>query len=155
MFNSVSDMLGCFQHLPGFPRRRNLWVNIKMVNRQGWKYGLGYHLQVDDDLSKRSANVSTVFPSICHEEVGPDAMILVFFSFLFFFILVFWMLSYKPTFSLSSFTFIKRLFSSSSLAAIRVVSSTYLRLLGFLLQSWFQLVLHPASHFTWCTLQIS
>ena len=42
------------------------------------------------------------------------------------------MLSFKPTFSLSSFTFIKRLFSSSSLSAIRVVSSTYLRLLIFL-----------------------
>ena len=39
------------------------------------------------------------------------------------------MLSFKPTFSLSSFTFIKRLFSSSSLSAIRVVSSAYLRLL--------------------------
>ena len=46
--------------------------------------------------------------------------------------LVFWMLSFKPTFSLSSFTFIKRLFSSSSLSAIRVVSSAYLRLLIFL-----------------------
>ena len=31
------------------------------------------------------------------------------------------MLSFKPTFSLSSFTFIKRVFSSSSLSAIRVV----------------------------------
>ena len=51
----------------------------------------------------------------------PDAMIFVF-----------WMLSFKPTFSLSSFTFIKRLFSSS-LFAIRVVSSTYLKLLMFLL----------------------
>ena len=39
----------------------------------------------------------------------------------------------KPTFSLSSFTFIKRLFSSSSLSARRVVSSAYLRLLIFLL----------------------
>ena len=47
-------------------------------------------------------------------------------------ILVFWRLSFKPTFSLSSFTFIKRLFSSSSLSAIRVVSSAYLRLLIFL-----------------------
>ena len=37
------------------------------------------------------------------------------------------------SFSLSSFTFIKRLFSSSSLSAIRVVSSAYLRLLIFLL----------------------
>ena len=43
--------------------------------------------------------VSTVSPSICHEVIGPDVMILVF-----------WMLSFMPTFSLSSFTFIKRLF---------------------------------------------
>ena len=47
-------------------------------------------------------------------------------------ILVDWMLSFKPSFSLSFFTFIKRLFSSSSLSAIRVVSSAYLRLLIFL-----------------------
>ena len=40
----------------------------------------------------------------------------------------------KPTFSLSTFTFMKRLFSSSSLSAIRVVSSAYLRLLIFLLE---------------------
>ena len=53
--------------------------------------------------------------------MGPDAMIFDF-----------WMLSFKPTFSLSSFTFIMRLFSSS-LSAIRVVSSAYLRLLIFLL----------------------
>ena len=70
----------------------------------------------------KSATVSTVSPCICHEVMGPDATILVF-----------WMLSFKPTFSLSSFTFIKRLFkSSSSLSAIRVVSSAYLRLLTFL-----------------------
>ena len=47
----------------------------------------------------KSVTVSIVSPSICHEVMGLDAMILVF-----------WMLSYKPTFSLSSFTFIKRLF---------------------------------------------
>ena len=34
----------------------------------------------------KSATVSTVFPSICHEVMGPDAMILAF-----------WMLSFKPT----------------------------------------------------------
>ena len=44
----------------------------------------------------------------------------------------FLMLSFKPTFSLTSFTFIKKLFSSSSLSAIRVVSSSYLLLLTFL-----------------------
>ena len=43
-----------------------------------------------------------------------------------------WMLSFMPAFSLFSFTFIKRLFSSSLLSAIRVVSSAYLRLLIFL-----------------------
>ena len=47
-------------------------------------------------------------------------------------ILVFWMLGFKPTFSLSSFTFIKRLFSYSSLSAIKVVPSAYPRLLVFL-----------------------
>ena len=46
--------------------------------------------------------------------------------------LAFWMLSFKPAFSLSSFTFIKRLFNSSSRCAVRVVSSEYLRLLVFL-----------------------
>ena len=40
-----------------------------------------------------------------------------------------WVLS---PFSLSSFTFIKRLFSSSSLSAIRVVSPAHLRILLFL-----------------------
>ena len=42
--------------------------------------------------------------------------------------LAFWKLNFKPTFSLSSFTF----FSSSSLSAIWMVSFTYLRLLIFL-----------------------
>ena len=45
----------------------------------------------------------------------------------------FWMLSFKIVFSFSSFIFTKRLFSSSSLSATRVVSSAYLRLLIFLL----------------------
>ena len=49
-------------------------------------------------------------------------------------ILVFWMLRFKPTVSLSSFTFIKRLFSSSVFSAIRVVSSVYLWLLILLLE---------------------
>ena len=61
------------------------------------------------------------FPIFCHEVMVPDTMNFVF-----------WMLSFKPAFSLSSFTLIKRLFSSSLLSAIRVVSSAYLRLLIFL-----------------------
>ena len=43
--------------------------------------------------------VSIVSPSICHEVMGPDNMILVF-----------WMLVLSQLFPLSSFTFIKRLF---------------------------------------------
>ena len=65
---------------------------------------------------RKSDTVYTVSPSISHEVMGPDAMIFIFS-----------MLSFKPAFSLSPFTFIKRLFSSSSLSAIRVVSSAYLR----------------------------
>ena len=42
------------------------------------------------------------------------------------------MLSFKPTFSHSSFTFIKRLFSSYSLSAVRLMSSACLKLLIFL-----------------------
>ena len=38
----------------------------------------------------------------------------------------FWIVSFKPAFSLSSFTFIQRLFTSSSLSAVRVVSTAYL-----------------------------
>ena len=67
-----------------------------------------------------SVMVSIISPSICHEVMELDAMILVFL-----------MLSFKPAFSLSSF--IKRLFTPSSLSAIRVVSSAYLWLLIFLL----------------------
>ena len=61
------------------------------------------------------------FPSIFYKVMGLDAMIFVF-----------WMLSFKPAFPLSSFIFINRLLGSSSLAAIRVVSAAYLRLLLFL-----------------------
>ena len=56
----------------------------------------------------KSITVSTVPPSICHEVMGPDAKILVF-----------WMLSFKPMFSL--FSFIKMLFSFSSLSAIKMM----------------------------------
>ena len=44
-------------------------------------------------------------------------------------ILVLWKLSFKPDFSLSSFTFIKRIFTFFLLSAIRVVLSAYLSLL--------------------------
>ena len=72
---------------------------------------------------KSNVTISIVSSSICHEVACHGCHG----------ILIFWMLSFKPVFSLSSFTFIKRLFSSSSPSSIRVVPSTYLWLLIFLL----------------------
>ena len=92
----------------------------------------------------KSITVSIISPFICHEVVGLDTMIVVF-----------WMKSFKPAFSLSSFTYIKKLFSSPSLSAIRVVSFAYLRLLIFLPAILVQLVLHPVQHFAWCTFHVS
>ena len=91
----------------------------------------------------KSVTVSIVSPSICHELMGPDAMILVF-----------WLLSFEPTFSLSSFTF-ERLVSSYSLSATRVVSSAYLRLLIFLPEILIPACTSSSLHFVWCTLHIS
>ena len=69
----------------------------------------------------KSVTVSILSSPICHEVMRPDDMILVF-----------WMLSFKSAFSISSFTSLRN-FSSSSLSAIRVVSSAYMKLLVFIL----------------------
>ena len=87
--------------------------------------------------------VSIVAPSICLEVMWLDAMILDF-----------WMLNFKLAFSLSSFTYIKRFFSSSSLSAIGWCHLHIWAYWYFSQQSRFQLVLHPAWHFAWCTLHI-
>ena len=55
----------------------------------------------------KSATVSVYSPSVCHEVMGLDAIILVFL-----------MVSFKPAFYFA-FSFMKRLFSSSSFSAIR------------------------------------
>ena len=68
----------------------------------------------DFRAKKRKAVTTLTFsPSICHEVMGPDAMILV--------ILIF---SFKLALSLSSLNLIKRLFSSFLLSVFRVVSSS-------------------------------
>ena len=89
----------------------------------------------------KSDTVSTVSPPISHEVMGLDAMIFIFS-----------MLSFKPTLSISSFTFIKKFFSSSSLSAIRVVSSAYLRLLIFLLAVLIPTCASPSPAFHMITL---
>ena len=106
LFNMLSRLVIAF--LP-----RSKWLLISWLQSPS--------AVIFEPKKRKSVTVSIVSLSICHEVMGPDAMIFIF-----------WMLSFKPTFSLSFFTFIKKLFSSSSLSAIRVVSSSYLRLLIFL-----------------------
>jgi len=103
LFNMLSRLAITF-----LPRSKRLWISwLQAPSAVIWE--------------PRKIKSDTVALSICHEVMGPDAMILVF-----------WMLSFKPTFALSTFTFIKRLSLSSSLSAIRVLSSAYQRLLIFL-----------------------
>jgi len=96
------------------------------------------------ELKKRKSVIASIIsPSICHDVMERDAMILEF-----------WILSFKPAFSLTYFIFIKRLFSSSSLSAIRVVSSEYLWLLIFLPAILIPAYASSGRHFAWCTLHI-
>ena len=101
LFNVLSRLVIAF-----LPRNKHLLISPPAV--------------VLEPKKIKSATVSIVSPPICHEVMGPDAMILVF-----------GMLTFKPTFSLSPFVFIKRLFNYF-LSAIRMVSSAYMRLLIFL-----------------------
>ena len=82
---------------------------------------------------KKSVTTSTFSPSIYHAVMGLGCHDLGFLIF-----------SLMPALSLSSFALIKRVFSSSSLSAIRVVSSAYLRLLMFLMP-----ILIPAYNSSW------
>ena len=106
LFNILSRLVITF-----LPRSKHLLISwLKLPSEVIW-----------EPPKITSATVSAVSPSICLEVMGLDAMILVFS-----------MLSFKSTFPLSSFTFFKRLFSSYSLSAIRIMSSAHLRLLIFL-----------------------
>ena len=74
--------------------------------------GCSHHLHWFWSSRKLKSDTVSVFsPSICHEVIGLDAIIFVF-----------QMLSFKPAFSCSSFTFINRLFNSSSLSDIICIS---------------------------------
>ena len=103
-------------------------------------------LQSPSTMILEPKNIKSVIvsPTICYEVMGPDAMILVF-----------WMFSFKSTFSLSSCSLIKRLISSSSLSAIGWCHLHIWHYWYFSWQSWFQLVLLPAQRFSWCTLHRS
>ena len=80
LFNMLSRLVITF-----LPRSKSLSIS--------WLQSLSAVILLPRKI--KFVTVSNVSPSICHEVMGPDAMILVF-----------WMLKFKPTFSLSSFTFI-------------------------------------------------
>ena len=127
LFNTMSRFVIAF-----LPRSKHLLIS--------WLQSLSAVILEPKKI--KSVTASNFSPSICHEVMGLNALIIVF-----------WMLSFKPPFSLFSFTRLSsRLFSSSSLSAIEwhTWGCWY-----FSQQSWFQLLSHPALHFTWCTLHIS
>ena len=79
-------------------------VDPWLIHVNVWQKPLQYCRVISLQLKKingkkkiKSLTVSIVSPSICHEVMVPDVMILAF-----------WMLSFKPAFSLSSFTFHER-----------------------------------------------
>ena len=83
-------------------------------------------------------------PSICNEVMGPDAAIFIT-----------WMLSFKPDFHsclspLSRGSLVPFCFLPLEWYHLHIWDCWY-----FSWQSWFQLVIHPACHFTWCTLHRS
>ena len=91
----------------------------------------------------KSDTVAMFSPSVYPEVIGPDTMIFVF-----------WMLVFK-----SSFYSPLSPSSRDSLVPLHFLPLKWYHLhiwhLYFSRQSWFQLMLHSAQHFTWCTLCIS
>ena len=120
-FNTLSRFAIAF-----LPRSKHLFIS--------WLYSLSIVILKPKNM--KSATVSTFSPSICHEVMRLDAMILGF-----------WMLSFKPPLSPSSW---------SSLVPLHFLPLEWyhLHIWGywyFSWRSWFQL--HPAWDFTWCTKQ--
>ena len=93
----------------------------------------------------KSITVSIVSPTICHEMMELDALILFF-----------WMSRFKPTFLHCRLSLSSR--GSVVLLCFLPWGRCHLQLWGywyFSQQSWFQLVFHPTWHFSGCTLHIS
>ena len=88
----------------------------------------------------KSNAVSTFPPSVFHEVTGPAAMIFIFWIKPSFFTLLF---------HLHQQALVPFHFLSLKWYYLHICCCCY-----FSLQSSFQLVIHPAPHFTWCTLHI-
>ena len=92
----------------------------------------------------KSVTVSIVSPSICHEVMGLDAMILVS---------EYWVVSplfHSPLSSSSRESFVSLCLLPLGWYYLHIWDCWH-----FSQQPWFQLVIHPAWHFAWCTLHRS
>ena len=117
--------------LPGSKRLLLSWLQ--------WESAL-----ILDPKKIKSVTASTFSSYICHEVMRPNTMILAFL-----------MLNFNPLFHSPLLPS-----SKSSLASLRFLPLDWCHLPTwgcwyFSRQSWLQLVIHPAQHFTWCTLHIS
>ena len=91
--------------LPGdfYGQRRLTGCSPQAAKSRTWLTDSAVTIPSDsEDQVNKNCPCFQFFSSICHEVMGLDAMILVF-----------WMLNFKTTFPLSSFTFTKRHFSPS------------------------------------------
>ena len=87
----------------------------------------------------KSVTVSTFPPTFCHEVMGMDAMIFIS-----------WMLSqlfHSPLSHSSRGSLVPLCFLPLGWYHLHIWDYWY-----FSQQSWFQLMIHPAQHFSWCTL---
>ena len=112
-FKSINSSVLSFLYSPTLTSIHEYWKNHSFSSKEQAFFNFMTAVTICSGWEPKkikSLSVFIVSPFICHEVMGLDAMILVF-----------WMFSFKPTFSLSSFAFIKRLFSFSSLSAIRGV----------------------------------
>ena len=128
LFNTLSKLVIAF-----LPRNKRLLISLLQLSPA-----------VILEPKKNSLSLFPLSSSICCEVMGRDDMIFDF-----------WMLTFKLAFSLSVFTFIKRLLNSSLLSAIRVGPSACLRLLIFLQAILFPACASSSPHFAWCTLHRS
>ena len=104
-----------------------------------WFHGCSHYPQWFLEPKRKSVTISTFSPSICHAVMGLDAMILVFLIFIF-----------KPGLSLSSFILIKRRLVLLCFLPLEWYNPHIWGCWCFSHLSWFQLVSHPAQHFSWC-----
>ena len=128
-FNRLSRFIIAF-----LPRDKRLFISWL----QSWS------TVILEPKERKSVTASTFPPSVCHEVMGPDAMMLVF-----------WIFDFNQLFHCPLSPSSRGSLVPLSLSAIKVVSSAYLRLLIFLPAILIPAYASSSLHFTLCTLHRS